>query len=78
MGVTMSAESLSAWIDQLDWPDKGLLPAIAQDARTGQVLMLAWMNRESLRLTVEKGRQSTCRALVACGIKGSSPVICRR
>jgi len=35
--------------------DKGLVPAIAQDARTGQVLMLAYMNCESLEMTVETG-----------------------
>lgn len=34
----------------------GLLPAIAQDARTGQVLMLAWMNREALEETLATGR----------------------
>ncbi|MGN6544534.1 MAG: phosphoribosyl-AMP cyclohydrolase [Aureliella sp.] len=34
----------------------GLLPAIAQDARTGQVLMLAWMNREALDETIASGR----------------------
>jgi len=34
----------------------GLLPAIAQDAATGRVLMLAWMNAEALRLTLETGQ----------------------
>ena len=34
----------------------GLLPAIAQDADTGQVLMLAWMNREALQRTLETGQ----------------------
>ena len=34
----------------------GLIPAIAQDAETGAVLMLAWMNAESLRLSIEEGR----------------------
>jgi len=34
----------------------GLIPAIAQDARTGDVLMLAWMNAEALRLTLETGQ----------------------
>ena len=43
------------WLDQIKWTDDGLLPAIAQDAETGRVLMFAWMNRESLGLTVEKG-----------------------
>ena len=35
--------------------EKGLVPAIAQDAETGEVLMLAYMNEESLRLTLETG-----------------------
>lgn len=39
----------------LKWNDQGLIPAIAQDASTGEVLMLAWMNQESLRLTLESG-----------------------
>lgn len=39
----------------LKWNDAGLIPAIAQDASTGEVLMLAWMNEESLRLTLESG-----------------------
>ena len=43
-----------AWLDEIKWTDDGLVPAIAQDAQTGRVLMFAWMNRESLALTVEK------------------------
>jgi phosphoribosyl-AMP cyclohydrolase len=39
----------------LRFNEAGLLPAIVQDATTGQVLMLAWMNEESLRLTLEQG-----------------------
>lgn len=39
----------------LKWNDAGLIPAIAQDAATGEVLMLAWMNIKSLRLTIESG-----------------------
>ncbi|MEN6577968.1 MAG: phosphoribosyl-AMP cyclohydrolase, partial [Phycisphaerales bacterium] len=35
---------------------EGLIPAIAQDALTGQVLMVAWMNREALDLTIATGR----------------------
>lgn len=38
------------------WDDKGLVPAIAQDAVTGEVLMVAWMNAEALQLTVAEGR----------------------
>ena len=43
------------WLDEIRWDEKGLAPAIAQDAETGRILMVAWMNRESLALTAEKG-----------------------
>lgn len=41
------------WIEQLRFNDQGLIPAIAQDANDGTVLMMAWMNRESIQRTVE-------------------------
>jgi phosphoribosyl-AMP cyclohydrolase len=44
------------WLDEIKWDEQGLVPAIAQDAKTGKVLMMAWMNRESLRLSIEEGR----------------------
>lgn len=40
---------------QVKWDERGLVPAIVQDARTRQVLMMAYMNDESLRITCEKG-----------------------
>ena len=43
------------WLDDVKWDDKGLVVAIAQDAHTGRVLMVAYMNRESLQLTAETG-----------------------
>ncbi len=43
------------FIEQLKFDDRGLIPAVIQDARTEQVLMLAYMNRESLEKTVETG-----------------------
>ena len=43
------------WLDAIRWTEDGLVPAIAQDAATGDILMMAWMNRESLRLTAEEG-----------------------
>ncbi len=43
-------------IDMIKFDDKGLVPAIAQDAETGEVLMLAYMNRESLEMTVKTRR----------------------
>ncbi len=44
------------WLDAIRWDADGLVPAIAQEAGSGDVLMLAWMNREALRQTVEQGR----------------------
>jgi phosphoribosyl-AMP cyclohydrolase len=41
------------WLDAVKWDAEGLVPAIAQDAADGRVLMVAWMNREALRLTAE-------------------------
>ncbi len=43
-----------SWLDDIRFDDKGLIPAIAQDASSGKVLMMAWMNRESLQLTAKK------------------------
>lgn len=43
------------WLDQVKWAESGLVPAIAQDASSGRVLNLAWMNREALARTVETG-----------------------
>ena len=40
-----------SWLDEINWTEDGLVPAIAQDARDGRILMLAWMNREALQLT---------------------------
>jgi phosphoribosyl-AMP cyclohydrolase len=40
-----------SWIDEVPWNEQGLIPAIAQDAASGKILMVAWMNRESLELT---------------------------
>jgi phosphoribosyl-AMP cyclohydrolase len=45
-----------SWLNDIRWDDQGLVPAIAQDFRTGRVLMVAWMNREALELTVREGR----------------------
>jgi phosphoribosyl-AMP cyclohydrolase len=47
---------MSAWIDAIRWDDKGLVPVIAQEQGTGDVLMFAWMNREALEKTAELGR----------------------
>lgn len=45
-----------SYIDDIGWNSDGLIPAIAQDADTGLILMVAWMNREALDLTVEENR----------------------
>ena len=45
-----------SWLDEVTWDDKGLVPAIAQDVSSGRILMMAWMNRESLELTVKEQR----------------------
>ncbi|HYQ99324.1 MAG TPA: phosphoribosyl-AMP cyclohydrolase [Casimicrobiaceae bacterium] len=42
---------MKQWLDAVKWQADGLVPAIAQDAATGKVLTLAWMNREALALT---------------------------
>ncbi|OYU92592.1 MAG: phosphoribosyl-AMP cyclohydrolase [Burkholderiales bacterium PBB5] len=44
------------WLDDIKWDRDGLVPAIAQEASTGDVLMFAFMNRESLALTAERGQ----------------------
>ncbi|MFV2061320.1 MAG: phosphoribosyl-AMP cyclohydrolase [Gammaproteobacteria bacterium] len=45
----------STWLDEIKWTDEGLVATIAQESGSGKVLMMAWMNRESLKLTVETG-----------------------
>jgi phosphoribosyl-AMP cyclohydrolase len=42
------------WLNKVNWAADGLVTAIAQDATTGRVLMVAWMNREALLLTQQK------------------------
>jgi len=49
----MTAESAS--FADVHWDARGLIPAVVQDAATGQVLMVAWMNAEALRLTLATG-----------------------
>ena len=44
-----------AWLSEIAWNEEGLIPAIAQDADTGKVLMMAWMNRASMEATVKEG-----------------------
>ena len=51
MAIELSPEVLALLKDKAE-----LIPAIAQDAATGEVLMLAYMNQESLAITIESGR----------------------
>jgi len=44
-----------AWLNKVNWSAEGLVPAIAQDADSGDILMVAWMNRDALKQTVELG-----------------------
>ena len=44
------------WLDEIKWDNDGLTPAIAQETGTGKILMMAWMNREALELTVQENR----------------------
>jgi phosphoribosyl-AMP cyclohydrolase len=49
--MTHDLDPALPWLDALKWDADGLLPAIAQDAENGKVLMLAWMNRAALEAT---------------------------
>jgi phosphoribosyl-AMP cyclohydrolase len=44
------------WLDDVLWDERGLIPVIAQEAASGDVLMFAWMNREALQETADTGR----------------------
>jgi phosphoribosyl-AMP cyclohydrolase len=48
--------AMTDFLDQITWNEDGLLPAVAQDAESGRILMVAWMNREALKLTASEGR----------------------
>ena len=43
------------WLDEVPWNEHGLIAAVAQDASSGRVLTVAWMNREALKQTAETG-----------------------
>lgn len=45
----------TTWLDQISWPESGILPAIAQDADNGDILMVAWVNREALAKSAQLG-----------------------
>jgi phosphoribosyl-AMP cyclohydrolase len=57
----------------LTYDDRGLIPAIAQDEASGEVLMMAWMNREAVARTLESGRVTYwSRSRAAFWVKGES------
>ena len=45
----------TSWLNEVNWDEQGLVPVIAQDAHTGEVLMFAWMNRDALEQTAQRG-----------------------
>ena len=52
----MAHNAAMDWLDEVKWDAAGLVPVIAQERATGDVLMFAWMDREALRRTAELGR----------------------
>ena len=49
--TAISTPTVAAWLDAVRWDAQGLVPVIAQEATTGDVLMFAWMNRQALLKT---------------------------
>ncbi len=69
----MSVAANSNWLDEVAWDAQGLVPAIAQDAVTGEVLMFAWMNAQSIAQTLKTGRVTYwSRSRQAFWVKGES------
>jgi phosphoribosyl-AMP cyclohydrolase/phosphoribosyl-ATP pyrophosphohydrolase/phosphoribosyl-AMP cyclohydrolase len=56
MPVTTPIDATAEQLGLVKYDDAGLVPAIVQEEGTGQVLMMAWMNAETLRMTLEQGR----------------------
>ncbi len=54
MQDTKDTVALPDWLNDIRWNQDGLVPAIAQDAASGDILMMAWMNAESLMLTAQE------------------------
>ena len=69
---------MSDWLDAVKWDAQGLVPAIAQDAASGEILMVAWMNREALEETARTRAASTGRVrATSCGARARNPATCR-
>jgi phosphoribosyl-AMP cyclohydrolase len=56
MTTTQSTQSATAWIDQVQFDERGLVPVIAQEVLTQKILMFAWMNQQALQETVQTKR----------------------
>lgn len=56
MSQSTEQDIAQAFLEQVRWTSDGLVPAIAQDAKTNDILMFAWMNKQALALTVEEQR----------------------
>ncbi|GAB1265785.1 phosphoribosyl-AMP cyclohydrolase [Aurantivibrio infirmus] len=54
--MTLDSSIVNNYLDAIRWTAEGLVPAIAQDASSDRILMMAWMNREALALSVEEGQ----------------------
>jgi len=66
------------WLDEVRWDERGLIPVIAQEAATGDVLMFAWMNREALQKQQNPGGRCISAARGrGFGAKEKSPVMCK-
>jgi len=52
----VSAPQTEAWLDVVNWDERGLAPVVTQDAASGRVLTLAWMNRAALAETIRRGQ----------------------
>ncbi len=56
MAIAIADNTSMNWLDVVKWDAQGLVPVIAQEASSKDVLMFAWMNREALAKTAELGR----------------------
>jgi phosphoribosyl-AMP cyclohydrolase len=56
MSMNDAVDLGAPWLDAVHWDPQGLVPVIAQEQGTGDVLMVAWMNREALALTAARGQ----------------------
>ena len=56
MAASIADNKRMNWLNDVKWDACGLVPVIAQEQATGDVLMFAWMNRDALQQTVELGR----------------------